>query len=157
MRTPRKFWLMPSLEFLKLRAEMPPSDSGPGIDPDISNAFSMLSTPRSPAEWGWGSRSAGPSLTPVGAGCGQTQTSLEARSISVHLAELGKELMNSLRAAHQTEEPHEDMARNASHQRACGGNKRSQRSGRGPATGGLRHRSGDGSSALASVRELASD
>src|SRR5580692_1034086 len=45
---------------------------------NISSAFSMLSTPPSPAEWGWGYQSAGPSSTPTGAGCGQTQTSLEA-------------------------------------------------------------------------------
>jgi hypothetical protein len=157
MRTPRKFWLIPSLDSLSCAPRCRQAILGRALIRNISNAFSMLSTPRSPAEWGWGSRSAGPSLTPAGAGCGQTQTSLEARSISVHLAELGKELMNSLRAAHQTEEPHEDMARNASHQRACGGNKRSQRSGRGPRGWRLAPPVGDGSSALASVRELASD
>ena len=38
----------------------------------ISIAFSRLSTPRSPAEWGWDCRSAGRSSMPMGAGCGQT-------------------------------------------------------------------------------------
>ena len=45
---------------------------------NISSAFSMLSTPRSPVELGWGCRSAGPSSTHTEAGCGLTQTSLEA-------------------------------------------------------------------------------
>jgi C4-dicarboxylate-specific signal transduction histidine kinase len=53
-------------------------DSGPGLIRNISSAFSTLSTPPSPAEWGWGCRSAGPSSTPTGADCGQAQTSLEA-------------------------------------------------------------------------------
>ena len=59
------------------------------------------------------------------------------RRISVHLAQPGKELMNCLRAAHQNGEPHEDTARDASHQRACEGSKPPHRSERGP---GRRHR-----------------
>ena len=47
-------------------------DSGPGIDPNISIAFSRLSTPRNPTESEWGSRSAVPSSMPMEAGCGQT-------------------------------------------------------------------------------------
>ena len=103
---------------------------------NISSAFSMLSTPRSPAEWGWGCRSAGLSSTPTGAGCGQTQTSLEAPYFSSPCP-ARKGLMNSLHAAHQNGEPHEDTARDASHQRACEGNKPPHRSERGP---GRRHR-----------------
>mgnify|MGYP003694105677 CR=1 FL=1 len=38
---------------------------------NISSAFSRLSTPRRPAGWGWGYRSAGRSSMPTGAGCGQ--------------------------------------------------------------------------------------
>ena len=38
---------------------------------NTSSASSRLSTPRSPAEWGWGCRSAGLSSMPMGAGCGQ--------------------------------------------------------------------------------------
>ena len=45
---------------------------------NISSAFSRLSTPRSPAEWGWGCRSAGPSSMPMGAGCGQRRMNLAA-------------------------------------------------------------------------------
>ena len=46
---------------------------------NISSAFSTLSTPRSPAGWGWGCRSAGPSSKLMAAGCGLTQTSPECR------------------------------------------------------------------------------
>ena len=49
---------------------------------NISSAFSMLSTPRSPAVWGWGCQSAGPSSMPMAAGSGQTQMSLEAPHFS---------------------------------------------------------------------------
>jgi C4-dicarboxylate-specific signal transduction histidine kinase len=59
-------------------------DSGPGIDPNISSAFSRLSTPRSPAEWGWGYQSADPSSTPMEADCGRKQMSLEAPHFSSH-------------------------------------------------------------------------
>ena len=49
---------------------------GRGLIRNMSSAFSTLSTPRNPAEWGWGYRSAGPSSTRTGGGCGQTQMSL---------------------------------------------------------------------------------
>ena len=47
---------------------------------NISNAFSRPSTPRSPMEWGWDCRSAGPSR--MAAGCGQKRTNLAARYFS---------------------------------------------------------------------------
>jgi PAS domain S-box-containing protein len=43
---------------------------------NISSAFSIPSTPQSPAEQGWGSRLAGLSSTPMGAGCGQRRMNL---------------------------------------------------------------------------------
>jgi C4-dicarboxylate-specific signal transduction histidine kinase len=57
-------------------------DSGPGIDPERPDRFLMPSTPRNPAAWGWGCRSAGRSSMPTGAGCGQMPTCLEARYFS---------------------------------------------------------------------------
>ena len=44
----------------------------------ISIAFSTLSTPRNPAESGWGCRSAGRSSMSMGVGCGQQQMNLTA-------------------------------------------------------------------------------
>jgi hypothetical protein len=44
----------------------------------MSSAFSRLSTPRRPAGWGWGCRSAGPLLTPTVAGCGRMRMNREA-------------------------------------------------------------------------------
>src|SRR5258706_5777778 len=38
---------------------------------NVSSACSSPSTRPSPAEWGWGCRSAGPSSMPMAAGCGQ--------------------------------------------------------------------------------------
>jgi hypothetical protein len=53
-------------------------DSGPVSIQTILSAFSRLSTPRNPTESGWGCRSAVPSSMPMGAGCGQMRTNLEA-------------------------------------------------------------------------------
>jgi PAS domain S-box-containing protein len=44
----------------------------------ISIAFSIPSTPQSPAARGWGCRSAGRSSTPMAAGCGRSRTNLAA-------------------------------------------------------------------------------
>ena len=73
----------------------------------ISSVFSRLSTPRSPTASGWGCRSAGPSSTPMGAGCGLKRIAPARRRIPVHLAERGREFMNSLRSAQLTREPRE--------------------------------------------------
>src|ERR1700741_2390014 len=51
---------------------------GRGSIRKISSAFSTLSTPRKPAGWGWGYRSAGRLSMLTGAGCGRAQMSLEA-------------------------------------------------------------------------------
>src|SRR5580704_5716422 len=50
----------------------------------VSSAFSRLSTPRSPAEWGWGCRFAGPSSKPMGAACGRIRINLEALLFGSH-------------------------------------------------------------------------
>ena len=49
---------------------------------NISSAFSIPSTPQSPAEQGWGCRFAGLSSTAMGAGCGQRRMNLAGRYFS---------------------------------------------------------------------------
>jgi C4-dicarboxylate-specific signal transduction histidine kinase len=49
---------------------------------NISIAFSIPSTPQSPAEQGWGCRFAGQSLKPMAAGCGQRRMNLAVRYFS---------------------------------------------------------------------------
>ena len=60
-------------------------DSGPVSIREITSGSSSPSTPRRPAELGWGCRSAGRSSRATGASCGQVPTS-PGRRISVHLA-----------------------------------------------------------------------
>jgi hypothetical protein len=70
---------------------------------NISSAFSRLFTPRSPAEWGWGCRSAGPSSMPMGAGYGEMRTSLAAPYLSLPCpARKWQELINSHQEVRQT-------------------------------------------------------
>jgi hypothetical protein len=106
-------------------------DSGRALIGNAVSAFSMLSTARSPAGSGWYCRFPDPSSTPTGSGGGQTPTSPEAPYF-VSPCPVGMELMNSLHAGDQNGEPREHTALDASHQRACEGNKRPHRSESGP-------------------------
>jgi len=68
-------------------------DSGPGIDPEnLERVFEA--TPPSTAEWGWGSRSAGPSSMLTRAGCGRTPMSLGERHSSCRAHEKAQSSSN---------------------------------------------------------------
>jgi len=85
-----------------------------------SIAFSIPSTPQSPAEQGWGWRSAGPSSMPMAADYGQRRTNLAAPYFGSPSRREKKELMNCPGSASGTGEPHEDTPADASRQPVFG-------------------------------------
>ena len=92
----------------------------------ISTAFLMLSTLRSPAVWGWGCQSAGPSLKPMAAGSGRAQMSLEAPHFSSPCL-ARKDTHEFSLGGYQNGEPNEDSPRRGEARRSAADGKVSMR------------------------------
>ena len=107
-------------------------DSGPGIDPDhLDRVFEAFYTTKSSGV-GMGLSICRSIIDAHGGRLWADVNASRGAVFRFTLPGADKELTNSLRAAHQTGEPHEDTVSDAAHQPAYEGNKRPHRSGRGP-------------------------
>jgi hypothetical protein len=87
----------------------------PALIRNIWSAYSMLSTPRSPAAWGWGCRFAAPSSMPMGGQLWAVANEPSGAVFQFTVPRAQKALMNSPQAAHQTEEPRGEPVLNGFH------------------------------------------
>jgi C4-dicarboxylate-specific signal transduction histidine kinase len=111
-------------------------DSGPGIDPEhVQRVFEAFYTTKSGGT-GMGLSICRSIIHAHGGRLWADVNEPRGAAFQFTLPSAKEEVKNSLQAAHQTREPHEDTASDASHQLAYEGNKRLHRSGREP---GQRH------------------
>jgi PAS domain S-box-containing protein len=107
-------------------------DSGPGIDPEhVQRVFEAFYTTKSGGT-GMGLSICRSIIDAHGGRLWAEANEPRGTAFQFTWPSAEKGLMNSLRPAHQTGEPHEDTASDASHQLAYEGNKRLHRSGRAP-------------------------